>query len=168
MYVEAISLRLHAGILTLLNTGGAVRDLRHMDGSSERGRVASGNDYFVLTSSRQLERDIFEKYGVINLRPRSLSSGSSQQSRSSRKDNETSRSIRFLCALGGGIAVIAPVAIILFVPGKAVNLITTCAAMVIFAFAIVWIEELRARDVLGLTAAYASVLVVFVGTKTHR
>ena len=64
--------------------------------------------------------------------------------------------------------VIAPVAIILFLPQKHVSLPTTCGAMVLFAFAIVWVPGLRLRDILAVTAAYASVLVVFVGTNTRK
>ena len=139
-----------------------------MNSSSERAQEAGTDDDFIITSSRQLERNMLEKYGLMATETRSLSSGSIQRILADRKSERTSNAVRFLMAFGGGVAVIAPVAIILFVPGKAVNLITTCAAMVVFAFAIVWVPELRARDVLALTAGYASVLVVFVGTKTHR
>lgn len=139
-----------------------------MDGHGESAREAATEDDFVMMSSRQLERNILERYGIMATETGSLSSGSVQRILSDRKDERTPKSVRFLMAFGGGVAVIAPVAIILFVPGKAVNLITTCAAMVLFAFAIVWVPELRARDVLALTAGYASVLVVFVGTKTQR
>lgn len=68
-------------------------------------------------------------------------------------------------------AIIGPVAIILFVNVKYINLITTCAFVAAIALILVWlpvwIPDLRTRDAIGLTAAYASVLVVFVGAKTN-
>jgi hypothetical protein len=50
------------------------------------------------------------------------------------------------------------------IPGKTSSLVTTCIAMLIFAIGITFGTDLKADQVLGATAAYAAVLVVFVGT----
>jgi hypothetical protein len=44
------------------------------------------------------------------------------------------------------------------------SLVTTCIAMVLFAAGITFGTQLKPDQVLGATAAYAAVLVVFVGT----
>ena len=140
---------------------------------AERARPDDEDDPFVMMSSRELERHVLNKYGLVEgwIPPAKDSAspklGCIQRNPVNDKVDRTPWYLRVLMALGGGVAVIAPVAVILFFPGKAVNLIATCAAMVAFAFAICWVPELRARDVLALTAGYASVLVVFVGANTQ-
>ncbi|KAL2071110.1 hypothetical protein VTL71DRAFT_12345 [Oculimacula yallundae] len=68
-------------------------------------------------------------------------------------------------AIIGGTFLIGPMLVMVLVPGKNTPLIT--ASVCVFAFAIVisWILE-KKFDVLSGTAAYAAVLVMFVGTST--
>jgi hypothetical protein len=92
----------------------------------------------------------------------------------------------FLFAFAGGIALIAPMLIMVLHPSRNTSLIVTC--VFVFAFAlglalystlityvrtrykslkdVVGESDLKAKEILGATAAYAAVLVVFVGTST--
>lgn len=72
--------------------------------------------------------------------------------------------IRFLMALIGGLALIIPMLVMTYFPGKNVSVVTTCTAMLIFAAVITLGTHLAPDQILGATAAYAAVLVVFVGT----
>jgi hypothetical protein len=69
-------------------------------------------------------------------------------------------------ASAGGLSLIVPVIIMANVPGIVSSLVTTCVAMLLFAFGITLRTELNPDQVLGATAAYAAVLVVFVGTSS--
>jgi hypothetical protein len=72
---------------------------------------------------------------------------------------------RLLMACFGGIALIGPMLIMVLLPGKKVTLITTSVATFLFALVLaILANDSAGKDVLGATAAYAAVLVVFVGT----
>jgi VIT1/CCC1 family predicted Fe2+/Mn2+ transporter len=92
----------------------------------------------------------------------------------------------FLFAFRGGIALIAPMLIMVLHPSRNTSLIVTCVFVIAFALGlalystvityigarygtlkdIVGESDLKAKETLGATAAYAAVLVVFVGTST--
>ena len=76
--------------------------------------------------------------------------------------------VRSSMAFIGGVALLASILVMTFMPGKTVSLITTGVAMVVFAFGITWMTNFSGDKVLALTAAYAAVLVVFVGTKLGK
>lgn len=59
---------------------------------------------------------------------------------------------------------IVPMLIMANVPGKVASLMTTCVALLIFVVVIAFLTKLSPNEVLATTAAYAAVLVVFVGT----
>ncbi|KAG8353993.1 hypothetical protein FVEN_g8252 [Fusarium venenatum] len=70
---------------------------------------------------------------------------------------------RVLAAVMGGLALVVPM-LIMAIPGAPVkNLVTTPIAIVLVAVCIASLSQGSWRDVLGMTAAYAAVLVVFVG-----
>lgn len=72
---------------------------------------------------------------------------------------------RILMGLFGGIALIAPVFIMVLHPFRNVELITVPVAMIIFALLLaIGASDSTGKDVLAATAAYAAVLVVFIGT----
>jgi hypothetical protein len=64
----------------------------------------------------------------------------------------------------GGLLLVVPMLIMANVPGKVSSLVTTCVALVIFSALIALFTELGPHEILATTAAYAAVLVVFVGT----
>lgn len=72
--------------------------------------------------------------------------------------------VRFLMAVTGGLALLIPMLVMTYFPGRNVSVVTTSVAMLIFAAMITFGTQLTPDQVLGTTAAYAAVLVVFVGT----
>ena len=70
-------------------------------------------------------------------------------------------------ALFGGVALIAPIPIMVLRPTRNVSLVTTSVATILFALILAFgAQDSSGKDVLAATAAYAAVLVVFVGTST--
>lgn len=72
--------------------------------------------------------------------------------------------IKFSMAAFGGGSLIVPVIIMVLVPGTTSSLVTTSAFTIAFAAILAWNRVLGPNEILAVTAAYAAVLVVFVGT----
>jgi len=71
---------------------------------------------------------------------------------------------RLLMALGGGFALIGPMLVMILHPTKLTTILTTSCCVVATAVLLaVFMRNSEPKDVLGCTAAYAAVLVVFVG-----
>ena len=81
---------------------------------------------------------------------------------------EKKRVLRFSMAALGGLLLVVPTVIMATVPGLRSSLVTTCISIIVFAVLISWRTELGPNEVLATTAAYAAVLVVFVGTSLTR
>ncbi|KAK1829810.1 hypothetical protein QBC39DRAFT_355956 [Podospora conica] len=81
-----------------------------------------------------------------------------------RKDEKAFRA-RLLAALGGGLALIVPMLVmVLAPPAKATALATTCCFVLAVGIALAFfMKDSQPKDVVASTAAYAAVLVVFVG-----
>lgn len=72
---------------------------------------------------------------------------------------------RLILAMFGGASLIAPLLIMTLHPGLTTSHITTCVSTFLFALVLaIGAEETSGKDLLGATAAYAAVLVVFIGT----
>jgi hypothetical protein len=71
--------------------------------------------------------------------------------------------LRFAAASFGGLALVAPMIIMVRVPGELSSLLTTSGFTLGFAAALATWSDLGPEQILGVTAAYAAVLVVFVG-----
>jgi hypothetical protein len=72
---------------------------------------------------------------------------------------------RVAMALFGGVSLIVPKLVMTLHPSRNTSLITTSTATFIFAIALaLGASDTAGKDVLAATAAYAAVLVVFVGT----
>jgi hypothetical protein len=68
-------------------------------------------------------------------------------------------------ALFGGVSLIVPMLVMTLYPSQNTSLTTTSIATFIFAIALaIGATDTAGKDVLAATAAYAAVLVVFVGT----
>ena len=68
-------------------------------------------------------------------------------------------------AMFGGVALIGPMLILTLHSSQNTSLITVSVAIVLFAFLVaVTGTDSTGKDVLGAIAAYAAVLVMFVGT----
>lgn len=159
------------------NTGEALRNLEYMQEYAARFSKDDEQDPFYLKSSKMLERQAMEDAGLIRdfMDPK----GRLPRTRDDPQDpilpgtarsvaNEAAKAeelvIRFLMATVGGLALIVPVLVMSFFPGRNVSLVTTSVAMLLFAAGITLMTKLAPDQVLGATAAYAAVLVVFVGT----
>ncbi|KAK6397065.1 hypothetical protein LTR65_007564 [Meristemomyces frigidus] len=155
---------------------GAVRDMDYMQ---EKANNGFDNDPFLLMSSKQIERDMMENHGLMQWveqrqdLPVALDSkhpGLPGVGRTARihaaqcQNRRIRRKLNMLSALAGGLALIVPMVIMKLVPGKICSLVTTCSFVFGFAVAIALLSDLRPNEILGVTAAYAAVLVVFVGT----
>ncbi|KAJ5717292.1 hypothetical protein N7488_002938 [Penicillium malachiteum] len=86
-----------------------------------------------------------------------------------RTEEETKARLDFLSrlvmALFGGAALIVPMLIMTLSPSKLNSLLTTSLFVVGIAVILAWfMKDAGPKDILGATAAYAAVLVVFVGT----
>jgi hypothetical protein len=74
-------------------------------------------------------------------------------------------SLRLTMAWFGGLTLIIPMLIMVFKPSRNTSLITTSVATFLFAIVIaLGARDCTGKDILTGTAAYAAVLVVFVGT----
>jgi hypothetical protein len=72
---------------------------------------------------------------------------------------------RVAMALFGGVSLIVPMLVMTLHPSRNTSLITTSTATFVFAIALaLGATDTAGKDVLAATAAYAAVLVVFVGT----
>lgn len=85
--------------------------------------------------------------------------------------NESERLALFLERFGmgilGGVALIGPMLIMVLHRDLLTTLLTTSVATVLFAgFLSYWGQSTNGETVLGMVAAYAAVLVVFVGTNS--
>ena len=134
-------------------------------------------DPFYMQSSKILQRQAMEDAGLIpnhmqlkGRLPGTVDRASSAElpwmARSvANEEAERNRlMVRFLMAMTGGLALIAPMLVMTYFPGKNVSVVNTIVAMLIFAAVITQGTQLAPDQVLGATAAYAAVLVVFVGT----
>lgn len=83
---------------------------------------------------------------------------------------------RFLWGMGGGLALIGPMVLMVLHKDTLTTLLTSSVSVILFAFAVASISsgllpgtdaiDLGPRDVLAATATYAAVLVVFVGASS--
>ena len=74
---------------------------------------------------------------------------------------------RIIMALFGGVALIGPMLIMTLHQSRNTSLITASVATFLFALVMAFAaRDSAGKDVLAITAAYAAVLVVFVGTST--
>jgi len=74
---------------------------------------------------------------------------------------------RLIGAMFGGLALIGPMLIMVLKPSRDTSLITVSVATFLFAISVaVGAQDSLGKDVLAATAAYAAVLVVFVGTSS--
>ncbi|XMA14588.1 hypothetical protein WAI453_007379 [Rhynchosporium graminicola] len=71
-------------------------------------------------------------------------------------------------AVFGGLALVAPMLIMTLHEGKTTSLVTTSVFVFVVAIILAWrMKDAQAKDIIGATAAYPAVLVVFVGTGTN-
>ena len=148
-----------------------------MDYMQEKAKNGFDRDPFLLMTSREHERHMLSSFGLLTpeqaqalppaldfARPTLPGVGRTARLRAAER---RARYLNVLSALLGGLALIVPMIIMKLVPTIACVLITTCGFVISFALAIALLSALRPSEILAVTAGYAAVLVVFVGTTTH-
>jgi VIT1/CCC1 family predicted Fe2+/Mn2+ transporter len=73
---------------------------------------------------------------------------------------------RFLMAAFGGLMLIVPMLIMSYHASHTKSIVTSSLFVLFVAFILAAFSEASGQEILGATAAYAAVLVVFVGTTT--
>ena len=154
-----------------------MRNLEYMKQSAMHGYE---KDPFLMKTSRALERQVMETVKlvpnhVLPAGPLPLPYDSEDpqlremgRNEANKAAYEKKRLLRFAMAAVGGLLLIVPVIIMAKIPGTNASLVTTCFSMLVFAALITWLSDLGPNEILGTTAAYAAVLVVFVGTSLSR
>jgi VIT1/CCC1 family predicted Fe2+/Mn2+ transporter len=71
---------------------------------------------------------------------------------------------RFVAALFGGITLVGPMLLMVLHKDKATDLSTTSVAVFLFAIVVAYFSDAAPEMIVSVVAAYAAVLVVFVGT----
>ena len=75
--------------------------------------------------------------------------------------------IRFTMAFFGGVALVGPMLVMTLHKSRNTSLITTSISVLFFAMVVAYFaRKASPQEVLAATAAYAAVLVVFVGTSS--
>ncbi|KAL8721408.1 MAG: hypothetical protein Q9181_007711 [Wetmoreana brouardii] len=73
---------------------------------------------------------------------------------------------RLLAAVFGGLSLVGPMLIMAIRPSQVKTLITSSAAVLLFSLGLACTSSAKTETLLGTTAAYAAVMVVFVGLNT--
>jgi hypothetical protein len=150
----------------------------------EYGKKAGENpslDPFIITSTRPLDLCLMNKAGVTQASPhfahdlrKAIDFGYAilPPVRSRTRKNyirETKVGAfwkRLYMAIFGGFAVVAPMLLMVLYKHILTSLLTTSLAVFLFALAMATFSTANAETLLAAVAAYAAVLVVFVGTSS--
>lgn len=152
------------------------------------------SDPFRITTHKELSAELMMEAGILSgplffdgkelpfHRRRPLDRNERSQlpgvSRHAKLDEEKVQDIiqRFCWGIGGGLALIGPMLLMVLYKTLLTTLLTTSVSVVVFAFAVAMISggiipgtktlDLGPGDVLAATATYAAVLVVFVGASS--
>jgi hypothetical protein len=143
--------------------GEAIRDYEYMQ--QWDSKVSKKYDPFLIFPDKHFERSPLLDSNLLG--PLPAPKGPDMDVRPFSRSNRKQVLIRAAWAFGGGLAVFGPMLPMVLIKGQAVNLAVTGFA--IFACAgilsLPCLHMFGPREVLGITAAYASVWVVFVGTQ---
>jgi len=90
-----------------------------------------------------------------------------QKKEAIRKEWLETRFKRFSLALFAGIALVAPMVLMVLVPTLKCTLSTTSLSVLFFALTVTYFTNISDRDLVVVTAGYAAVLVVFVGAQRN-
>lgn len=139
----------------------------------EYGRKAEGfptRDPFCISSERLLISQVMDRFGVHaeydHYRYGTLNEhiGFDQRTRVNRARQLKELSLRFGTSIIGGIALIAPMLIMVLHKDVVTDLVTTSVAVVVVSILLSIFSSATPERLLNTITAYAAVLVVFVGT----
>jgi hypothetical protein len=161
--------------LTKSDTATALRNLKYMlEPASTNQRTARFlRDLLYIESTRDsaimVDADLITSESIKDRIYLDVPDYTGYGGYSSRKDLTLEYSKGFLSrlkmALFGGITLIAPMLIMRLHPTLLTELLTTSFFVLVVGIVLAWyMKDADKKDILGATAAYAAVLVVFVGT----
>jgi hypothetical protein len=139
------------------------------------------SDPYVLTSSRPLEHKLMAEAGLTNLSPKSahriqvaiekeratlppIFDGTRLYHNKQQREREFWRRLRM--ALFGGVALVGPMLIMVLYKHLLTSLLTVSLSVFLFALVVAVFSTGTPENVLTAVAAYAAVLVVFVGASS--
>lgn len=142
----------------------------------EKARNGFEHDPFLLMTTKQTEREMMFDSNLISrdellaldpapdvLNPILPGVGRTARFHAS---EAKARLTNTVYALLSALSLIVPMVIMNLVPSQAAVLIVTCSFVISFALGVALWSTLRPSEVLGVTAGYAAVLVVFVGAQS--
>lgn len=141
-----------------------------MEELANRGR---DNDPFLIATTKTLQSEILEDAGLVtgSVRASRISMGhaatDARQVRLpyTKRQSPTSLGVqRLIMALAGALAFVGPFLIAVLLKGQLVRLLVTVCAVVAFSIALAMFSELTPDRTALIAAAYAGVLIVFIGT----
>lgn len=133
----------------------------------QRAQDGQDQDPFLLSTSKELESKLLSEAGlVINNTPqRSFDEAHPRlpifRRQKAKPGQKTAQRLFF--ALAGGIALVAPMLIMLLAPSKLTTLVTTAAFVVGVAAITAVATDLSPDRIAVVVAAYAAALIVFAG-----
>ena len=132
-------------------------------------------DPFLMMTSREMEWQAMKRANILpetldqllavseDTRDPLLFGASPPRNYTNRKAARAQQLAGFLMAVFGSLALILPVIIMVLVPGRATSIAVTSVCTIGFAAILAVVSKLDPEKILGVTAAYSAVLVVFVG-----
>lgn len=152
--------------------------LRDWDLMKETSASASHfkEDPFKIVSSKALNKKLMEDAGILpgphgaglqipqDLHDPELPFGS--RASWNRKKEFKEKVTRYLMALLGGSALVGPMILLTLHKSTLTSLLTVSLCVFVFAYLMAYYSDLKPFELLSTTAAYAAVLVVFVGTSS--
>lgn len=125
----------------------------------EAVKAASGSDF-----DEEIESSVLHRYAM-----KTLETEENSQDTIARHDEKKKNLFfsRLAMALIGGFALIVPMLIMTLHDTRLTTLLTTSVFVFAVAVGLAWkMEDAKNQEIIAATAAYAAVLVVFVGTGT--
>lgn len=120
---------------------------------SPRASLEDINGVFVRNTHRTREKEPSRWTEVVYGRTRQMD----------RLARELEMRERFIAAFCGGLSLIGPMFIMAIKPSQIKTLVTSSVAVLIFSLGLAWRSSAKIETLLATTAAYAAVMVVFVG-----
>ncbi|KAL8832886.1 MAG: hypothetical protein Q9170_004688 [Blastenia crenularia] len=90
-----------------------------------------------------------------------------EKERVARVERKRGMKNRFIAAIVGGLSIIVPMLVMAIHPSQLKTLVTAGVAVLLLAVGLAWKSSAQVEVLLGTTAAYAAVIVVFVGVNSN-
>jgi hypothetical protein len=132
------------------------------DSSRDPFCISDKGEWTSQVMKNSMANGIYGGGGVETLK--TLRAGFLERNRMIRDRRHKAFLLRFLMALFGGVALIGPMILMVLHHDRNTSLSTTSVAVFLFAIVVACFSDAGPEATTGAVAAYAAVLVVFVGT----